>query len=402
VSGEARRRRRAVSVAFLAFGIAAGSLIPRLPSLKDHMHLTDGQVGIALLGIAAGGVTGSLVSRLAVRRDARKFVRIGTVALCVSLIGPGLAQNLGQLMVALYVMGVMCGFLDVLENAQGADLEVREGRPLINGFHGFWSMGALAGSLVAGVAAYTGVAPLPQFAVTGALVVVGSAWFLGELPDLLATQRGGGAAAGGAQGLAMAVLAIAVITFAGIIAEGGTSDWSAIFLRELSHANPGIAAVGFSGFAFAAMLVRFRADLLTARTSRATVARLGAVTAVAGLLLAIALPALPTAIAGFALVGMGTAVLMPIAFAAGANLGQSGTALALVMASAYAGTIAGPPLIGAAADHVGLRVAMAIPLMAILVVLALAGSLGTRSFGRSDEAMGEARRKEPSATSMRK
>jgi MFS family permease len=200
----------------------------------------------------------------------------------------------------------------------------------------------------------------------------------------------------------MAVLAIAVITFAGIIAEGGTSDWSAIFLRELSHANPGIAAVGFSGFAFAAMLVRFRADLLTARTSRATVARLGAVTAVAGLLLAIALPALPTAIAGFALVGMGTAVLMPIAFAAGANLGQSGTALALVMASAYAGTIAGPPLIGAAADHVGLRVAMAIPLLAILVVLALAGNLGTMSFARSQEAMGEARRRERSATSIRK
>jgi MFS family permease len=72
------------------------------------------------------------------------------------------------------------------------------------------------------------------------------------------------------------------------------------------------------------------------------------------------------------------------------------------MASAYAGTIAGPPLIGAAADHVGLRVAMAIPLLAILVVLALAGNLGTMSFARSQEAMGEARRRERSATSIRK
>ena len=395
--------RRAVSAAFLAFGIAGGSLIPRLPSLKDYLHLTDGQVGIALLGFSAGGITGSLVSRLAVRRDARKFVRIGTVALCVSLVGPGLAQNVVQLMVALYLMGAMCGFLDVLENAQGADLEVREGRPLINGFHGFWSMGALVGSLIAGVAAYTGVPPLQQFIVTGALVAVGSAWFLSELPNLLPTQSGGGgAAAGGGQGVAMAVLAISVIAFTGIIAEGGTSDWSAIFLRELSHANPGIATVGFSGFALAAMLVRFRADLLTARTSRATVARLGAATAVAGLLLAIALPALPTAIVGFAMVGMGTAVLMPIAFAAGANLGHSGTALALVMASAYAGTIAGPPLIGATADHVGLRLAMAIPLIATLVVVALAGNLGTMSSPRSGEVSGEAQRRGPSATPIRK
>ena len=168
---------------------------------------------------------------------------------------------------------------------------------------------------------------------------------------------------------------IAAILFASVIAEGGTSDWSPLFLRELSHASPALAAAGFSGFTLAATLVRFRADRITARTSRRTVARSGATIAVAGLALAIALPALPTALLGFALVGMGTAVVLPIAFAAGANLSHTGTPLALVMASTYAGTIAGPPAIGAMADHIGLRGAMAIPLLAAVVVLLLAGTL---------------------------
>lgn len=172
------------------------------------------------------------------------------------------------------------------------------------------------------------------------------------------------------------MLAVAVMCFTGVVAEGGTSDWSPLFLRELSHASPAVAASGITFFSLAAMLVRFRADRLTARTSRETVARIGAATAVAGLVLAIASPALPTAIAGFALVGMGTAVVLPLAFAAGANLGSSGTPLSIVMASTYAGAIAGPPAIGALADHFGLRAAMAVPLFAAVVVLLVGGSLG--------------------------
>jgi MFS family permease len=105
---------------------------------------------------------------------------------------------------------------------------------------------------------------------------------------------------------------------------------------------------------------------------------LGGLIAALGLALAIALPALPGAIAGFALVGIGTAVLVPLTFSAGANLGASGTALTLVMASGYAGAIAGPAMIGGAADQVGLRIALGIPLAAAIVVVALARNLQAR------------------------
>lgn len=365
------RQRIAVSVAFLAFGVAAGTVIPRLPTLKEQLYLSDGQVGIALLGVSLGGITGALLARLVIRRDARLYARLSVLALCATLVGPGLAANFGELMLAFYLFGCCCGVLDVLVNAQGAQLENTEGRPLINGFHGFWSLGAVIGSVVAGVAAYIGIAPPVQFLAIGVTIAVASFQFLKFLPaygepivsaDGEVARRAGGAA----------VLAVCVMCFTGVIAEGGTADWSPLFLRELSHASPAVAAAGFSGFSLAATLVRFRADLLTALTSREAVARLGAGVAVGGLVLAIALPALPTALIGFALVGMGTAVVLPLAFAAGANLSPTGTPLSLVLASTYAGTIAGPPAIGALADHVGLRAAMGVPLLAAAVVLALA------------------------------
>jgi len=305
-----KSQRIAVSVAFLAFGAACTTWVPRLPALKDHLHLTDGQVGLALLAYAVGAVVGAAAARLVLARGARAFVQAGTVALCVALIGPGLAADFTQLFASLLLIGATAGFIDVLENAQAAELERKAGRPLINGFHGFWSLGAIIGSVSAGAAAYAGVTPLVQFIAVGGIVVVATAWILRDLPD----TRSGAARVmpvdAGRLWLTGSILAVAAISLGSYLVEGGTADWSALFLSELSHANPGIAAAGFAGFSTAAAVVRFRADILTAHTSPTVVARLGASIAVVGLALAIAVPALPGAVTGFALVGIGTAVLV--------------------------------------------------------------------------------------------
>lgn len=361
--------RLPVSFSFLAFGISVGGLIPRMPALKDHLHLTDGQVGIALLGISIGGIAGALLSRLVIGRRGVLAIRAAVFVLAVAGVGPGLAPSLGLLVASLGAVGFLWGFIDVLGNGFGAHLERVAGRPMINGFHGFWSLGAFVGSLVAGGSALAGVKPLVQFVATGALIAAASLVLLRGFDQPSAGDES--PPAFGAVAVTSVLLGLAAMAFTGVIAEGGTSDWSALFLREISHANPGVAAVGFSAFTIAATAVRFRADLLTARIGTLKVVRLGAALAAAGLLLAIIVPILPVAIVGFALVGVGTAVLLPLVFAAGANLMRDGSALAIVMASTYAGTIAGPPLIGATADRFGLRLAMLIPFAAGLVVLGL-------------------------------
>ena len=367
-----------MSVAFLAFGAVTGTWIPRLPALKDHLHLSDGEVGSALVGYAVGAVAGAAAARLVLARGARAWVRGGTVAICAALLGPALATSFVQLLVAAVVLGAFAGFIDVLENAQAAELERFAGRPLINGFHGFWSLGAIVGSIVAGAAAYAGVSALALFALAAIVAAAASAPFLRHLPDTRSGAARIAPAGAGRLWLTGAVIAVAAISLCSSVVEGGTSDWSSLYLREFSHANPGLAAGGFAGFALAATLVRFRADLLTAHTSPAAVARLAGLVAGLGLALAIAVPALPGAITGFVLVGIGISVMVPLAYSAGANLSHSGTALALVLAAGYAGSVVGPGLIGFTADHVGLRVALGIPLAGAIVIFVFAGALQTR------------------------
>jgi MFS family permease len=352
-----------------------GSWVPRLPAIKEHLGLSDGQVGLALVVVAAGAIVGAAGARFALNRGARIWVRAGTVVLCVTLLGPAAAGQFVVLLAAMAVLGVASGFLDVIENAQAAELERLAHRPLINGFHGFWSLGAMLGSVGAALAAYAGLAPTIQFAFAAVVLSAASAPFLRDLPD----TRGGvrDAVRGDAirWRLGAAVGALAAIAFCGILVEGGGGDWSAVYLREIAHADPGLAASGYAGFALAMTLVRFGADRLTARTSPELVAALGGLMAAAGLGIAIGVPVVAGAAIGFTIVGAGVAVVIPLAFSAGANLGRSATALSLVAASAYAGSIAGPFLIGNVADRLGLRAALAIPLIAALAIAALARSL---------------------------
>jgi MFS family permease len=372
--------RRAVSIGFLLFGVVAGSLLPRIPTLKENLHLTDGQVGIGFLAYAVGAVLGAGISRPALGRGARLPARISLVAMCAALIAPAVAPSFALLAVAFLAGGLCAGFLDPLLNAQAAAIERDAGRPMINGFHAFWSLGSIVGSVIAAGAAALSISPAIHFTAVALVLAAASVPLLAGLPD---TQ--GGAATllptgTGRLGMGTALAVVAALAFLGIVVESGGGDWSAIYLRDFGHAPPDVAALGFAALSGAMTVVRFGADRLTAMSSARVVAALSGLVSAGGFVLAISFPSPPAAILGFALVGVGAAALVPLSFSAAANLDGAGNALSFVTAVGYASSIVSPPLIGGAADRFGLRLALLIPTAAGLGVLAMMAS--TRFLGK--------------------
>jgi MFS family permease len=372
-----RRARVAVSVGFLFFGVTAGSLLPRLPAIKDGLHLSDGQIGFAFLAFAVGAVIAAAGARLLLARGARLPVRIGVFALCVLLIGPGVAPTYTVLVAVFLVTGLFAGASDVLMNSQAAEIEREAGRPMINSFHAYWSLGSIVGSIIAVAAAALLIPPSIQFGVVGILLAVASVPLVAAVPD----TRGGAAALIPADAarwhVGAAVVVLAMIALVAVAVEGAGMDWSAIYLRDFGHASQGVAALGFAVMAVTMTAVRFTADRLTALTSPRAMVALGAAVVAAGFGLAVAFPEpWVLAIAGFGLVGAGTAVLFPLAMSASANLDAAGTTLSLVTAAGYAGSVVVPPLIGGAADRFGLQLALLIPMAFALVVVGLMA--GTR------------------------
>ena len=156
-------------------------------------------------------------------------------------------------------------------------------------------------------------------------------------------------------------MAIGLLASGAFFVEGAAGDWSAIEMRAVHGAGPGLAGAAFTTFSLALALGRLRADRLVARYGRARFTRAAASVAAGGAAIVALSGSAGIAFVGWAVVGAGVAGIAPtlLGAAPGAGAVPSSVAIATVSAIGYAGSFTGPPVIGALATLTGLPVALA-------------------------------------------
>jgi MFS family permease len=366
--------RIAVSAAFLIHSTVSGTWAPRLPAIKESLELSDGELGTALVGLAIGLLIGTRIAGAPVDRfGSRPVMRAGFPLLAATLVLPGVANSLVTLLLSLFVLGLASGALDVAMNAQGIEVERYLRRPILSGLHGLWSVGLGMGAGVAALAAALGVEPLAHFTVVAGVLALASLVFLRGL--LAAHQPAPGEPAKEQVSVRWtpAVIVLGVIAFCSFVGEGSASDWSAVYLTQELGASDALGAVAFGAFAVTMAIARFAADPLRGRLGNLALVRGGSLIAAAGLGLALVVDEPAAAIAGFALLGLGLAPVVPIAFSAAGDLDPraTGRLVGRVATLGYVGSVAGPITIGWLAEATSLRASLG---LVVLLSLAIAAS----------------------------
>ena len=177
------------------------------------------------------------------------------------------------------------------------------------------------------------------------------------------------------------LLLVGLVAFCTTIGEGGMADWSAIFLVEVTQSNEGRAALGLSAFSALMVATRFAGDRIIARFGPVAVTRFSGLIAGCGALLAVVGGTYVTALLGFALMGIGYATIVPMAFSrAAVEPGvKPGTAIASVATLGYGGILLGPVIIGQLSDWVGIRYAFVLMIVLAFLMSALAPSMRRQS-----------------------
>jgi MFS family permease len=371
---ELRRARVAVSLVFVTHGAVSGSFATRVPWLAEHLHLSAGQLGMALLSPAVGAVgampfAGRLVHRFSGRSVTRVLIGLWSVALLL----PALAPDLPLLMVALLLYGVAAGTADVAMNAQGVAVEERMGKSIMSGLHGAWSLGALAASGIGALAAQAQLDARIHFVLVAAvLLVLGTTagrWLLDTRPDPGAEQPPAFALP------SKAVLVIGLVGFCGIFGEGASADWAAVYLRDITHTGAGIAATAYTGFALAMSAGRLVGDAVVRRIGHVWTVRWGGLLGTLGGVLVVLARVPALGILGFALIGVGVSVVIPLAFAAAGRIGQHpAREIAGVATISYGAGTAAPAVIGWVAQASSLSVSFVVVTVLIAVIALAAGT----------------------------
>jgi hypothetical protein len=371
-----RASRVAITFFFLADGLLLGSWAARIPAVQREASLSNPELGLALFAMSLGAlVSMPLAGWLVERVGGRRVTIAALVGASASLAVAPLARGPAGLAAALFAFGAGFGAINVSANAQGLALERIYGRSILSSFHAAFSAGGLAGAGIGALAAGAGIAPGLHFA--GVALAVASVGVVGGA-RLPAPEAGSGPRAPILVRPPRPLLVLGAAAFFTLLAEGAAADWSAVYLSHSLGATAAAAALGYTGFSLTMAASRTIGDRLNGRFGAVTLARDGGLLAATGLTLALAVGSTPVALAGFAAMGAGLGVVVPVLFrAAGSTPGvPSGVGIAAVSTIGWLGFLAGPPAIGFAAGAVGLRGALAIVVVATAMVALLSRSAG--------------------------
>ncbi len=378
---QVRRAHLTMRATFAVHGAVQGSFATRIPWIKDHLGLSAGALGLALVCPAIGSsLLMPLAGRLMHRYGSRAALRLLMALWCAGLVLPALAPGLPWLCAAMLFYGATSGMADVTMNALGVTVEEHRGRSIMSGLHGMWSVGTLIGAAVGVPAAHAALDGRVHLGVAAAVLVVAAVLITSTAPDVRPAED---EAAPPRFALPpRAALVIGAIGFCGVFAEGGSADWCAVYLRDIAHASPAVAALAYTAFSCTMATARLLGDLVVRRFGAVLSLRMGGVVSTLGGALVATSRTPAPAVAGFALIGVGISVVVPLCFAAAGRSGPvPSQAIAGVATVTYTSGLVAPAAIGGIAGASSLSASFALVTVLTLGLVVGAGVVRPRPVG---------------------
>lgn len=374
-----RRSTVALWIVFFVNGAVLASWAPRIPQVKSELALTDGQMGWALLGVAAGSVpalTGT--ARMLRSVSARSVCITSSIAFAAALPLIALTSNGWLLGLALAVLGAASGWLDVAMNTAAIDYQNRIGARVLSRLHGGYSLGVLAGASSGALASMFDFTVLEHFSAVSATLVLLALAASASLPKPTRPPASNPTATlvnspgfeylhsspntRFARVLAIPV-AVGAMAVAALLVEGMVTDWSALLVSRDFGGGATVGATAVVVFSCAMFLSRSFGDVIIDRLGPRRTVVSAAVVVTSATLVGLLFQHSPWGVVvAMAFIGLALGPLFPLLITEAGHRSHAGVAVATARVSAvgYGAYLAGPPLVGFLADHTGLTSAYVI------------------------------------------
>ena len=363
---------------FMAPGLAYGLVTSRMPALKNMTGATEGELGIILLCFGLSALIGlAFAPRLIAKISAKTTLLASSLACMVFVVLVSFSSSVWFFGIAMALLGICMGLCDVTMNVQGVEVERAYKKSSMNILHAGYNIGAAAAACAGSIFAATNFGVWVNFVLPVA-VMAGMLWWAeprlvtrnlekperSESSPLVSVEP--------KKRLPFLVWVCGLLCVCCYVSEGSVGEWGSLYLHQEKASPESIAALVFAGFSICSLLCRLVADRLRNNFGDFLVSTAGATLALAGMLTVLSSSSWSICLIGYAMMGLGQAPIVPIAFSrAGAIKGVStARATSLVSLLAYAGLLFAPPAFGLSAEHFGLHTALcAVPVLLTITVL---------------------------------
>ena len=348
VGPELRRARGAGFVAFGAQGYAFSVLTSEVANIQSKLKIDDGTLSILLAVVPVIAGVGSVTAGFLVGRHSSSVVlRYAQVGVLLAVLLAGYAPGFAAMLPVLALFGLTVGAVDATTNMQAVALQKRYGRSIILAFHGCWALGAFIGSAAASLTArfegdyYANLYLGSAIVIIPLLLAFGPRLLRGIGDETLTAEAKTIRIPWKPMGAICAVIALAYLGDSTVSSAGG------VYMEKELMAHGWQYTAVYAVYSVPLMIGRFSGDKLCDRFGGVLIARFAAVCAVLGFILVMIAPNPWSALAGFAVVGLGISVMAPLTFAAAGRLDphETGIAVARLNVFNYVGFLLGAPLL---------------------------------------------------------
>ncbi len=361
--------RLVTSIFFFISGFGYSTWASRIPSVQQHLHLNEAELGAVLFAMPIGLIlTLPITSRLLGHFESRVIMIIGAIVFNLLLGLPGFVVSTLQLVLVLICFGSARNLMNLSMNTQAVDVQALYSRSILTTMHGIWSLAGFAGAGLGYVMVLFSV-PTKWHLFSVSIMLLAAAIvcypYTLEKKPVPQTKK---------KVFSLPdkqMMKFAMICFGTMACENIMYDWSGIYFLKVIHSSKAASIGAYVIYMVTMTIGRFGGDKLVAITGVKKLLAFSGWFIFSGLMLAVLLPYQISAAVGFALVGLGVSCIVPLVFSiAGrskdANTGQS---LAAVSTIGYLGFLLVPPMVGFIAQATNLRWSFAvIALMSTIII----------------------------------
>ena len=328
----------------------------RIPSIKDQLH-TD-YIGIGyILGTFAFG---SILVMIFANEILKKFP--SKVAISFSGIMQGalwilvpFITELSIFMIFSFIFGCCYGIFEVAINLQASNIEKREKKSMMSGFHAFFSLGLLSGSFCTSILLGLNVSFFSNILIYVGVLLPLTILFSNFLLQDLHTSSNE------KESIFFLwpplIIVLVIITMTDSLSEGGVDSWAALYMRDAVNVDGfyiGIATISFNIF----MVVgRFTGDAIRDKLGVYLFFITLTLFSIIGLIIILMFNSIFSSIIGFSVLGFGISSIIPLSYSlAGKIEGVSSTVgISIISIATYGVFMIGPAIMGFVAKFYGIN-----------------------------------------------
>jgi len=232
---------------FLTLNLCVGTWAVGIPQIKSKLGFSESALGLALLCFGFGTFLMLLTAPNIIKRfELGKTCLYAIVMVGVSFILPFVVTSFLGLCIALFVLGISTGLVDITMNTLVSQIEQNYDINIMSANHGFFSLGGvISAGLGAWCLALFSTIPIWYVIVLAVLVLMLNIYFAKHYIKInLAHSESSTFDFSYIKPL----LILLLVGFICMAAEGAVADWSALYLKEVSKAKPFWLAIGFLSF----------------------------------------------------------------------------------------------------------------------------------------------------------